>query len=104
MGPTAVSQPDASGGGWRSTAGNSSRTSSKQSLVTSSSTPWHSSLRLGTRLSHVHDEIVIDEPEDSGFTIADACQLTTTPTPTRLDSRTATRRRRVRMGDYYRKD
>lgn len=28
---------------------------------------------------HVHDEIVIDEPEDSGFTIADACQLMTTP-------------------------
>ena len=27
----------------------------------------------------VHDEIVIDEPEDSGFTIADACQLMTTP-------------------------
>lgn len=28
---------------------------------------------------HVHDEIVIDEPEDSGFTIADACRLMTTP-------------------------
>lgn len=28
---------------------------------------------------HVHDEIVIDEPEDSDFTIADACQLMTTP-------------------------
>ncbi|UWH01288.1 DNA polymerase [Corynebacterium silvaticum] len=28
---------------------------------------------------HVHDEIVIDEPEDSGFTIADVCQLMTTP-------------------------
>ena len=27
----------------------------------------------------VHDEIVIDEPEDSGFTIADAYQLMTTP-------------------------
>ena len=39
VGPTAVSQPDASGGGWRPTAGNSSRTLSKQSLVTSSSTP-----------------------------------------------------------------
>lgn len=28
---------------------------------------------------HVHDEIVIDEPEDFGFTIADACQLMMTP-------------------------
>lgn len=28
---------------------------------------------------HVHDEIVIDEPEDSGFTIDDASQLMTTP-------------------------
>ncbi|MDK8683464.1 DNA polymerase [Corynebacterium pseudodiphtheriticum] len=28
---------------------------------------------------HVHDETVIDEPEDSDFTIADACQLMTTP-------------------------
>ena len=28
---------------------------------------------------HVHDEIVIDEPEDSDFIIADACQLMTTP-------------------------
>ena len=24
---------------------------------------------------HVHDEIVIDEPLDSGFTVKDACQL-----------------------------
>ena len=28
---------------------------------------------------HVHDEIVIDEPSDSGFTVADACALMTTP-------------------------
>lgn len=28
---------------------------------------------------HVHDEIVIDEPEDSDFTIADDCQRMTTP-------------------------
>lgn len=28
---------------------------------------------------HVHDEIVIDEPTDSGFTVADACELMTTP-------------------------
>ena len=28
---------------------------------------------------HVHDEIVIDEPEDSDFTIADACALMATP-------------------------
>lgn len=27
---------------------------------------------------HIHDEIIIDDPEDSGFTIADACQLMTT--------------------------
>lgn len=43
---------------------------------------------------HVHDEIVIDEPEDSGFTIADACQLMTTP-PDWVAA--PTRRRRVRM-------
>ena len=41
---------------------------------------------------HVHDEIVIGEPEDSGFTIADACQLMTTP-----PDWAAGRRRRVRM-------
>ncbi len=36
--------------------------------------------RAGHRIvMHVHDEIVIDEPEDSDFTIADACQLMTTP-------------------------
>ena len=28
---------------------------------------------------HVHDEIVIDEPADSGFTVADACRLMATP-------------------------
>ncbi|MGK2309287.1 DNA polymerase [Cutibacterium sp. V970] len=28
---------------------------------------------------HVHDEIVIDEPADSGFTVADACALMATP-------------------------
>jgi DNA polymerase len=28
---------------------------------------------------HVHDEIVIDEPQDSGFTVADACRLMATP-------------------------
>ncbi|MDK8345233.1 hypothetical protein QP868_08330 [Brevibacterium sp. UMB1308A] len=28
---------------------------------------------------HVHDEIVIEEPTDSGFTVADACALMTTP-------------------------
>lgn len=28
---------------------------------------------------HVHDEIVIDEPQDSGFTVADACALMATP-------------------------
>ncbi|XCB30908.1 DNA polymerase [Arcanobacterium hippocoleae] len=27
---------------------------------------------------HVHDEIVIDEPENSGFTVADACELMST--------------------------
>lgn len=36
--PTAVSRPDASGGGWKPTAESWSRTSSKQSLVTYSST------------------------------------------------------------------
>ena len=50
---------------------------------------------------HVHDEIVIDEPEDSGFTIADACQLMTTPPdwaagfPLDADGHEC---------DYYRKD
>ena len=28
---------------------------------------------------HVHDEIVIDKPQDSGFTVADACALMATP-------------------------
>ena len=27
---------------------------------------------------HVHDEIVIDEPENSGFTVTDACALMST--------------------------
>ena len=27
---------------------------------------------------HVHDEIVIDEPENSGFTVTDACELMST--------------------------
>ena len=27
---------------------------------------------------HVHDEIVIDEPTDSGFTVTDACELMST--------------------------
>lgn len=44
---------------------------------------------------HIHDEIIIDEPEDSGFTIADACQLMTTPPD--WGRRTVTRRRRVRI-------
>ena len=24
---------------------------------------------------HVHDEVVIDEPQDSGFSVQEACQL-----------------------------
>lgn len=53
---------------------------------------------------YVHDEIVIDEPEDSGFTIADACQLTTAhPTPARLGSRLPLDVDGYEC-DYYRKD
>ena len=57
-------------------AGNSSRTSSKQSRATCSSTActqWH--MRGHAIVMRVHDEIVIDEPSDSGFTVADACAL-----------------------------
>ncbi|GGG80565.1 hypothetical protein [Corynebacterium pelargi] len=32
-----------------------------------------------TIVMHVQDEIVIDEPENSDFTVADACQLMMTP-------------------------
>ncbi|MGV9197056.1 DNA polymerase [Arcanobacterium canis] len=42
-------------------------------------TGMHAVAKTGHRIvMHVHDEIVIDEPTDSGFTVADACQLMAT--------------------------
>ena len=39
----------------------------------------HAVVNAGHRIvMHVHDEIVIDEPLDSGFTVADACKLMST--------------------------
>lgn len=39
----------------------------------------HAVAKAGHKIvMHVHDEIVIDEPTDSGFTVADACQLMST--------------------------
>ncbi|CAB0673406.1 DNA polymerase [Corynebacterium diphtheriae bv. mitis] len=39
----------------------------------------HAVAEAGHRIvMHVHDEIVIDEPTDSGFTVADACKLMST--------------------------
>lgn len=39
----------------------------------------HAVAQAGHRIvMHVHDEIVIDEPQDSGFTVDDACQLMST--------------------------
>ncbi|MDK7699090.1 DNA polymerase [Cutibacterium avidum] len=59
--------------------------------------------RAGHRIvMHVHDEIVIDEPRASGFTVADACALMATPPdwadglPLDADG--------YECGAYYRKD
>ena len=42
-------------------------------------TGMHAVAKAGHRIvMHVHDEIVIDEPENSGFTVADACELMST--------------------------
>lgn len=39
----------------------------------------HAVAKAGHKIvMHVHDEIVIDEPTDSGFTVADACKLMST--------------------------
>ncbi|MDY5133385.1 hypothetical protein [Actinotignum urinale] len=39
-------------------------------------TGMHAVAKVGHRIAmHVHDEIVIDEPTDSGFTVTQACQL-----------------------------
>ncbi len=39
----------------------------------------HAVAKAGHKIvMHVHDEIVIDEPADSGFTVADACKLMST--------------------------
>ena len=42
-------------------------------------TGMHAVAKTGHRIvMHVHDEIVIDEPENSGFTVTDACELMST--------------------------
>lgn len=42
-------------------------------------TGMHAVAKAGHRIvMHVHDEIVIDEPLGSGFTVTDACQLMST--------------------------
>lgn len=42
-------------------------------------TGMHAVAKTGHRIvMHVHDEIVIDEPDNSGFTVADACELMST--------------------------
>lgn len=42
-------------------------------------TGMHAVAKAGHRIvMHVHDEIVIDEPENSGFTVTDACALMST--------------------------
>ncbi|MDU7731855.1 MAG: DNA polymerase, partial [Actinomyces sp.] len=42
-------------------------------------TGMHAVAKAGHQIvMHVHDEIVIDEPENSGFTVADACELMST--------------------------
>ena len=42
-------------------------------------TDMHAVVNAGHRIvMHVHDEIVIDEPLDSGFTVTDACHLMST--------------------------
>lgn len=62
----------------------------------------HAVDKAGHRIvMHVHDEIVIDEPLSSGFTVAEACELMSTlPTwahglPLDADGHEC---------DYYRKD
>ncbi|CAB0666595.1 DNA polymerase [Corynebacterium diphtheriae] len=65
-------------------------------------TGMHAVAEAGHKIvMHVHDEIVIDEPADSGFTATDACELMSTlPTwaqglPLDADGHEC---------DYYRKD
>lgn len=42
-------------------------------------TGMHTVAKAGHQIvMHVHDEIIIDEPKDSGFTVADACALMST--------------------------